>query len=378
MKIITRYWALLLACLIFCVLSIHYLAEAPVYAGDSLRYLNAATEWLNFGTISGKAANYRGYVLFVAGIQYLFGMENVGLLALTYAQTIVLGLSLICLYDIGLRLHSPIAAGITVLLFAVNYYAIRWIPFILTESLFTALVIISCWICLASIKKPGWLILVLPLIAMTALTRPNGLIMLPFFIGFLLLRHTGIVRFILLVICTAAVGLLVIFMPNDLERTASQESLLSQFENGNIIYDVESISMPKLSNSSGSTLLDVSRYVLTYPLESSVLISKRLFASWSWYRGSYSFKHQVFLGAVIPVLYILALLGLFKGNANRRLGFYLPLVIIGVQTAVIGVSFANHDHRFMNYIMPLVFVYAGIGTTMMTNLIGSKITAMRS
>ena len=128
MKIITKYWALFLACLIFSILSLHYLAGAPVYAGDSLRYLNAATEWLNFGSISGKAANYRGYVLFVAGIQYLFGMETDGLLALTYAQTIVLGMSLICLYDIGLRLHSPFAAGVTVLLFAANYYAARWVP----------------------------------------------------------------------------------------------------------------------------------------------------------------------------------------------------------------------------------------------------------
>jgi len=202
--------------------------------------------------------------------------------------------------------------------------------------------------------------------------------MLPLFIGFLLLRHTGIVRISLVVICAAVVALLVTFIPNDLERTASQESLLSQFENGNVIYGVESIPMPKLANASGSTLLDVSRYVLTYPLESSVLVSKRLFASWSWYRQNYSFKHQIFLGSVIPMLYILALVGLFKGNANRRIGFYLPLIIIGAQTAVIGISFANHDHRFINYIMPLVFVYAGVGAVMMLNLLCSKITPMRS
>lgn len=377
-KIITKYWALFLACLIFSILSLHYLAEAPVYAGDSLRYLNAATEWLNFGSISGKAANYRGYVLFVAGIQYLFGMETDGLLALTYAQTIVLGMSLICLYDIGLRLHSPFAAGVTVLLFAANYYAARWVPFILTKSLFTAMVIISCWVCLASIKKPVWLFIVLPVIAVTAFTRPNGLIMLPLFIGFLILQHTGIVRISLVVICAAVVALLVTFIPNDLERTASQESLLTQFENGNVIYGVESVPMPKLANASGSTLLDVSRYVFTYPLESSVLVSKRLFASWSWYRQSYSFKHQIFLGSVIPMLYILALVWLFKGNANRRIGFYLPLIIIGAQTAVIGISFANHDHRFINYIMPLVFVYAGVGMAVLWKSVYLRVTSYQS
>ena len=78
------------------------------------------------------------------------------------------------------------------------------------------------------------------------------------------------------------------------------------------------------------------------------------------------------------MLYILALVWLFKGNANRRIGFYLPLIIIGAQTAVIGISFANHDHRFINYIMPLVFVYAGVGMAVLWKSVYLRVTSYQS
>ena len=360
-KMRLSYWLLGAAFLIFAVQVTFFLQDGVLIAGDSDRYIQGAVELITEGSISGKAENYRGYVVFIAALQYLTGDIDLANQLAIILQAFFLAIALIGIFALTRLLYSPLAGGIAALMFATNFYALRWTPYILTEALFIAMVVIACWLTIKSMRERKWILPALVAITMMMFLRPNGVILAPLMMLFLLLSFSRFTRYSVTLVALLAALISWNSVSRNLNDVASHEGLLQQFEQGNVIWGTAHIEMPKLLHATGSDARDVPRYLMSYPLESLTLVVKRLFASWSWYRESYSIHHKFFLGVMIPLIYGLAILGIYAVARQNSRGAYLPALLILGQSVVIALSFANHDHRFINYIMPMVFVYAAAG-----------------
>lgn len=347
---------------VFAAVTGTFLAAGPQAVGDTSRYLNGAEGFLATGTITGKAANYKGYVLFVAAIKSLTGDAQLQRWLIILFQAVASGAALLCLYSLGRMLFSRSAGLMAAGLFAVNFYALRWTSQIATESLFMAFIIIACWLCVKSLNRSSLLAPAVVVTLFAVSIRPNGIAMLPMFALVFILSMRGTLRSAILAALAVAAIMLYPVVTQELNRTASHENLVSHLENGTVIWKVESIDMPKLEKRSGDQVADVILYVRTYPVETLTLVGKRLFAAWSWHREDYSSKHRVFLAVVLSALYLLMLAGLYT---QIRSGFtpahLLPVLLVLAQSAVIAVSFANHDHRFVNGVMPMIFLFSAAG-----------------
>ncbi len=365
---LTRHWLLLVVLAIFVTVTGYHVADGPEVTGDTPRYMKGAEEFLATGTITGKAANYKGYVLFVASIKVLTSNPQLQKWLIVLFQALASSAALLCLYSLGRTLFSREAGLLAAGLYAVNFYALRWTSLIATEALFMAFIVIACWLCVKALERRS---LLLPAIVVTLFAvsiRPNGTAMLPMFALIFIFSIKGPVRAGIFIALAAMMIILYPAVSQELNRTASHEQLVTHFEKGTIIWKIEAAEMPKLEKHSDDQVADVLLYIKTYPLETMSLMGKRLFAAWSWHRESYSYRHQWFLAITLSTLYVLMLTGLYM---QTRLGFtsahLLPILLILAQSAVIAVSFANHDHRFVIGVMPMVFLYSAAGAVFLSN-----------
>ncbi len=342
-------------------------------AGDSDRYLLGAEELKNQGTISGKATRYSGYVVFVSAIKMTTDNHDHQLVLIVALQVLITAIALLCLYGTGRYLFGAPAALVAATLFALDFYLLRWTPYILTETMFTSFVIISTYLCLIAAEKPRFLLPAIGAVLVATSLRPNGLVLLPVFLIYLLARLKGFVRLLATgLFAVTIIGTLPI-LQQTLSDTAENEMLVDKLETGTIIWETEFMDMPKLSSRGENQVANVFRYLTTWPLESATLIGTRLYTAYSYQRSDYSFAHRAFLFVVIPGVLLLALVGLVTAFRRRYSADYLlPAFLILAQSAVIGISFADHDHRFISYVMPLIFLFTGYGATVVGNTVLSS------
>jgi 4-amino-4-deoxy-L-arabinose transferase-like glycosyltransferase len=116
------------------------------------------------------------YPLFIAFSYLLFGQTAVGIVAL---QVLISTATVLLTYLLGVRLLSRNAAMIGSILVAISVEAITPVFFVLTETLFTFLLLSSIltYVMAWQGKRKIWLVISAILIALTVLCRP---IMLPF------------------------------------------------------------------------------------------------------------------------------------------------------------------------------------------------------
>ena len=161
-----------------------YQNPEPAYFPDSASY-----ERLGIGLLDGTAYRWTtddeaelfrppGYPAFIAATYGLLG-RNMGGLAL-----LQLGLGIgiaFLLYDLGRRLFSPIAGLIAAGLYALDLFSALWGLALLSEPLFTALLITGVYALVRWQLEPKlkWLIVAGLVGGLSTLVRPIGLLLLP-------------------------------------------------------------------------------------------------------------------------------------------------------------------------------------------------------
>jgi hypothetical protein len=357
-------WGLSFIFVLFLIVAGFHILPGPMLAGDSGRYLLGAEELKNQGTISGKATRYSSYVAFISTIKLITDNRDHQLKLIVASQALILMVALFCLFGIGRHLFGAPAALIAAALFAMNFYLLRWTPYILTETMFTSFVIISTYLCLITSEKPRFLLPSIGAVLITTTLRPNGIALLPVFLCYLLTRLKGFARLAAVIFLAATIIGTLPFLQQVLSDTAGNEMLVDKLESGTIIWNADLMDMPKLANRSEDQIADLFGYLTTWPVESARLMATRLYAAYFYQRSDYSLAHRMFLVAVIPGVLLLALVGLITAIRRKHSADYLlPTFLIIAQSAVIAISFADHDHRFISYIMPLIFLFTGFGAT---------------
>jgi len=161
---------------------------AAVPDPDSTDYLNYAKNLVaGLGYTEGRWLAFRapGYPAFIAAVYAVFG-QSIPILKL--AQTIVSALVPVLVYLIGLRVaagRTAAAAGA----FACVYFGLVYEPaHILSEATFTCLFALSLFLLLEIQKHKAYSAACGAALALTALTRPVGLLLAPFALLWLFIK----------------------------------------------------------------------------------------------------------------------------------------------------------------------------------------------
>jgi len=366
-------WTFIAAMLLLLVVAGWFVVDGPKLAPDSQRYLNGAQELRQSGTITGKATRYSGYVFLVMLADVVSKGSSGQLWVVAAVQVAALSGALFCLWRLGIDLFGATAGNVAALLFASNVYLLRWAPYVLPTTLFTSFIVISCYLCALSTRKPAYLPAAIAAIIVTTSLRPNGIALLPVFVIYLLFSQERRARWM-------TAGLLaIVLLPGIpvvqrvLDGSAQYEQLVERMKVGTIIWSEDPVDHVEIEGRTGSQMIDLVRYVAVHPLHSGNVMAKRLFRSYSFQRDDYSTRHRLLLGVLMPLLLGSALFGLVRAIRTSESKHYLLLVaLIATQSVVIAISFADHDHRFISYITPLIFLFVGNGFARVSTMLARQ------
>lgn len=144
--------------------------------GDSPRYLEwSSSLWQNGASISEWKFWYLGYVGFLS----IFMKTGLGITGSIVAQVSLSFLAGLCLYNLAFQMTGQRVIGLwSVLMYICWVEILSWNMYVLTESLFTSMVVITTFVISRCEKNREQLLYALPLLLFTSLIRPMGIIFL--------------------------------------------------------------------------------------------------------------------------------------------------------------------------------------------------------
>jgi 4-amino-4-deoxy-L-arabinose transferase-like glycosyltransferase len=355
---------------LFLLVNLSILASGGIRFGDdSPRYLEGADNLLRGLPLQGKQISYAGYVSLIAFCRFTgTGLPGVVLIQLFFAA-----IAAVALYDLGRRLHGRACGLIAATLFVVNPDIARWHSFILTDSLYISLVVLSVW-CVHTATRSGrrwYVVAAAASLVLAALVRPNGLFLSAAAVLYLVSRAisrrslrwvaiSGIILALVLGAITASR-----FYP-----ASSNEHPEVTLRNGITGIPQWRVSMPADAEPVRGRWSGALGYAASHPLASLRLGITRVFIELIHVRPFYSSRHNIGLLLTLPLFYLLALAGL-KLNRDPSLARLIVLIVIA-HLFVVAITFADWDGRYLLYILPLICLLSSCAAASLIDLYLSR------
>ena len=328
---------------------------------DSDRYLSGADSIINGEPLVGRQIQFIGYMLFIAAIKLL----NLPIEYVAVFQVLIAIIAAYALYDLAKSLsNSKIAGFVAASLFLANPFIVSWHIYILTESLYTSFVILSFWSLskVILIKKLKYYLLSVLILLITMFIRPNGWILFPIFlcvyiVSFNLKKLTQ--KLAIASVLLVFVGILasVSLFQKSIEITTPTQIM----KKGVVVWghDELNIKMPQDSVDYRTAWTSGFKYVLRHPLACIKLAAYRVGYTLIHIRPYHSVKYKLrVLFWIIPA-YLLTIIGILKYRKKTitKVGIF---IILG-HLLVVALTYAEHDSRFDVYILPVFYLFAGLG-----------------
>lgn len=308
-----------------------------------------------------------GYLFLISFSQYL-GLGLKGVIAI---QILCSALAAIAIYDLARTILDYRAGILALILFMYNPLIIRWNSFILTESLFISMVVISTWAInyASSSRRWTWYFISGLIVLYTASIRPHGWSLVPiaciYWIG-----GSGLTRKCKYFLIVLSATCLLVFSPfsKGIQYSFSiegqrQSSILANYNQmqseGMVVWGFSRWDLP-MPIKRDSTVEEIgSRSIAHHPFWFIRLFCSRILVEFSHLRPFYSLRHNLFSIAFLLPLYFFAVWGAI--SLKRKPAVILVLIIIAAHIAFIGLTWADWDGRFLNYILPLISALASCG-----------------
>ncbi|MDF7814562.1 hypothetical protein [Hymenobacter sp. YC55] len=345
---------------------------------DSKQYLKYAEQLAATGTFAeGHYLRYVGYPLFLS----VFLKLKLGTSVIALAQIALSGLAARALYGTAWRLSGGhwVTAALAGLLFVAWPDIQHFNVFLLTESLFTSLLVLSLWL-VARARTVGGAALALAVLVVTATVRPNGFVAVGA-AGLAALvwlqerkprwRNALLLLAALVCLPLAWVGL------NGLLRTFT---LIETYQQGIIIYgdsasNIHSAAPLQLPASTASPLWRLGFFIWHNPQYFAQLASLKLAYFMGFPKPYYSTLHCALLAFALPVLYWLAVRGLARQVVARPVRVYAATVIL-LQALVVMLTVEDWDVRFSAPVLSHWFLLAALGAQPLLRRLERKLVAL--
>lgn len=325
-------------------------------AGDTQRYVDAASALLAGEGVPHDALPYVGYVVLVAAMRAL-GLSTTALVLLQIACA---GLAIVAVARTADDLAGPRAGALASLALAVNIDIWSWHLYVLTDSLYVSAVAVSTWLVQAAATRAGparWLA-ALAAVGVTASLRPNGWLLAAVFAAYvawrLLPRHRVLGAGLVLVAGLAVVSLTPTLQAADNVQAARmlREGVVNWGDRStalNMPGDVDRVRDARTA----------AIYTVHEPGAVARLVGIRLATEVGHVRPYYSGAHNAGIVAFLVPLYAFAVVGAWVWRRSPL------LVLLGLTLAVhlgtVALTFADYDGRFLLYAVPALTVLAGAG-----------------
>ena len=331
------------------------------YGIDTKRYLIAAQSLLMGNLPTGRAQGFLGYDLFVA----FFLWSGLGQMGIVLAQALLTSVAAYCLYRLTRRMCDR-RTGLLAALFYIVYAELQyWNFYILPESLFVSMTIISLF--LVAEWRGWWRMTVTGLIVLfTAIIRPHGIILLLSVGLYAMYSLWRARRYKVLVGVACAV---VVASPMAIKLVGGilgHFHHIEQFADGIVMahqkesYLVMPGVLPAGLQEIQSPLFQILLFIAKKPGYFLQIAGMRLWYLFVYVRPFYSDSHNYLLLMIMVPSYVLAVRGVL-GRAEHPGGKLLLVSLCCFQSLVVALTYMDSGGRYSLVIMPIVFVFAAHG-----------------
>jgi Dolichyl-phosphate-mannose-protein mannosyltransferase len=312
------------------------------HGGDTVRYLSSAGAMLEGRAFRGPAGwLYTGYSGLIA-LSDALGAGDVGVIAVQVAAA---ALATLALYGLGRELHGIAAGVLAAGAFIIDVDIARWHAYLLTDSLYISLVLLTTFLAHRAVGRgPAAYGLASAVALFAALVRPNGWILIPIAVVYWIAR-TGIGR--IQKVAAAACVLL-------LSGVAALS--IAAVRTGAETWQAYGNTPPQARN---PERLPFARELTADNHLAPVRVARRVGEELAHVRSTFSMRHNAAIVAVLAVTYPLAIVGFVRVRTHPAAR--LIAALIAAHMAVVALTFADRDGRYLLYVFPLIVTLAACG-----------------
>ena len=340
--------------------------------GDSGRYLAGADALRRPEWPPGMAAGYLGYELLVA----LFLRAGQGTAGVVAGQVALSGVAAYALYWLAARLYGRRVGALAALLYAIDPVVQSWNFYVLTESAFVSLAIVSA--CLwTGARTLGERAASGAVLLLASVVRPNGFV-LPLAAGISALWSLRRTRRPALQGALVAAAILVLAAGAAMTGGVKEQvSPIEHYARGTIIWGYAPLALPLPGPLPARVAaepdlgLQILAVAAAYPAHFLRLAGWKVGYEYLQVRPYYSALHNGFLLATLLPAYALAGWGATRPADDRAARAFLAAVVAG-QTALISLTFADWDGRHLLVILPIALLFAAAGAWDLVDRIGGR------
>lgn len=348
---------LLLAGLLLLVNGFFLLRDGVRLGGDSPTYIRGAEYLLQGRLFAARPGLWLVYESVIALCQSV----GIGLRGVVAVQLVVVAIAAWALHSLTRQLAGDWAGFAATGLFVANPDLARFNAYILTDSLYTSLVIIAAWgIHRAGEARGGWYPFAALILLIAALLRPNGWFLVPIAAVYWIVRAVPERRARSLALGALALALAVgIAALPALRSGVDFEHPSSYLQRGDIVSEYTGLLLPMPNEpriEGQGELVATLGYAIRHPWPTALLMVARVGAELLHIRPFYSTMHNALIVIYLWPLYILAGIGFLRVR-NMPLGALLAAVIASHLLFPVFLG-ADWDGRYLLFTLPLIGVFS--------------------
>ena len=358
---------------IFCLVNWWVLDAGIRFGGDSMRYIEGADDLLQGRSPTSYQTTFLGYIAVVALCKFI----GAGLNGVIVVQLVFAALAGTTQYALGKSLVGRWCGFVSAGLLVANLEIALWNGYILTESLYTSLVVITIWFLHQSTQRKGyWYAGALFIVVFAASLRPHGWVLLPISALYWILSApaTRSHKTLMIVGCCMVAVLAFFVLPPLYKGTRgnlsaalgapsdtsdAQENLVKMMSGGVVVWgeNQRNLTMPPAPTKRTTAL----SYFRQHPAAVIRLFATRVLVSFDPTRAPYSLKHNALLAVYYVSLYLFAIIGLVRLRTHPLA--QLIAAVIAAHLLFIALTWADVGGRFLNYVLPLMILLSACGIT---------------
>ena len=363
-------WTTLLI-IFFCLVQAGIVMAFGVYdKEEAVKYIYEADFFMQAGHFSQpKYVFYSSYIF----LEILAVKLHAGLIGVYIFQLLLNALATWCFFKLAFKISANrSAAYISTLLLILCIPFQKWTAYLFTESVFFSLVIIYTYLLFAQFRKANMRpILLFLLLFLLIISRPTGMLVIP--ASLLLASHYLWVngkKWLLLAVWLPGLAGLALLLDTAIKGKGEFDFILPFLE-GHVICGLNPVheGSPEVTiygeYKQGLWALIV--FIFNNFPDVLRLSFLRLGAFFGMVRTHYSTLHNILLIAGFYPVYLLSCFGF--GFIKRRAKPFNVFAITLIATFAASVMLTCDDwhNRFIMPVMPLIFIYAGIGAITIYN-----------
>lgn len=350
--------------LLFVIVNLGLLAVMGVrMGGDTGIYTDGARALIDGQSLTARQPSYLGYIAVVAFFQSI----GAGLTGVVIAQVTAATAAAYAVYRMALELGGRLAGVLAVLLLAVDVDSSRWHAYVLSDSLYASVLAIAAWLVHRAVAMPltaGRAFVAAAVLMAAALIRPEGWFLVPVAALYVVISKAAspAMRWMGVGVVAGATVLLVVVLAPMLGGNLQAVGPGEMLRRGNTIWDYDGWRLPMPAESlpaDGSSAMTAVKYAVAHPLSTAALMAARVGVHFAHVRPYFSTAHNAAIVLWLVPIYVLGGYGLWRVRA-KPLAWWCAAAI-GTQTAVVALTHADWDGRYLAHVMPLWYPFAAAG-----------------